>query len=102
MQGNNQEKDLNFKNKFTHEEELGSIGDMMTNLNIVEKMPNQNQGNFVKKNFFFNFFLNFRIICKDFLTIQTKILLEKVLKTITIISTLTKFHLHIVGIKIKK
>ena len=47
MQGNNREKDPNFNNKFTHEEELGSIGDMMTNLNIGEKTTNQNQGNYV-------------------------------------------------------
>ena len=51
IQGNNQEK-ANFNNKFTHEEELGSLGDMMTNLNIVEKTPNQNQGNYVKINLF--------------------------------------------------
>ena len=46
IQGNNQEK-ANFNNKFTHEEELGSLGDMMTNLNIVEKTTNPNQGNYV-------------------------------------------------------
>ena len=49
-QGNNREKDPSFNNRFTPEDELGSLGDMMTNLNIVEKMPNQNQNNFVIKN----------------------------------------------------
>lgn len=52
MQGN-RDKDPNFNNKFTHEEELGSLGDMMNNLNIVEKAPNPNQSNFVNKIYYF-------------------------------------------------
>ncbi len=45
---NLKEKDNNFNNRFNQEEDVGGIGDMMTNLNINEKLTmNQNQNNFV-------------------------------------------------------
>jgi hypothetical protein len=42
------EKENNFNNRFHQEEDIGGIGDMMSNLNINEKVSmNQNQNNFV-------------------------------------------------------
>jgi hypothetical protein len=50
MSSNLREKDNNFNNRFHQEEDIGSIGDMMTNLNINEKLSmNQNQNNYVNE-----------------------------------------------------
>lgn len=39
---NQRDKDSNFNNRFQNDEDIGGLGDMMTNMNITEKMPNNN------------------------------------------------------------
>ena len=39
---NQRDKDSNFNNRFQNDEDIGGLGDMMTNMNINEKMTNNN------------------------------------------------------------